>query len=139
MGNYDYYEPPIHFIDFIMLIILIWFITMALLVIWIYKDANTRGKNGGGWAILLVVSSMIGIFIGPIIVIIIWLVVRPPIQPEGHISYHNISQKIVPSQSQHMVKDDISDQLRRLYDFKNKGVITEEEFVEQKKKLLRRV
>ncbi|HID73826.1 MAG TPA: hypothetical protein EYP43_02110 [Thermoplasmata archaeon] len=52
-----------------------------LLAVWIYRDAESRGKSGVLWVILLIVATLFGSFIGTIIVIVIWLIVRPP-KPE---------------------------------------------------------
>jgi len=51
---------------------------IAILVgIWMYKDAEKRGKSGIMWLLLLVVATLFLNLIGFIIVLIIWLVVRP--------------------------------------------------------------
>jgi len=55
-------------------------IIAILLAIWIYKDAEERGKSGALWAVLLIiVSILIPFFIGLILVSVIWLAIRPPI------------------------------------------------------------
>jgi len=54
-------------------------IIAILACIWIYKDAEKRGKSGALWVLLLIVASVVGNFIGFIIVIVIWLATRPPI------------------------------------------------------------
>ena len=38
--------------------------------VWLYKDAESRGKNGALWLIIGLIAGIIGL--------IIWLVVRPP-------------------------------------------------------------
>jgi uncharacterized membrane protein len=63
-------------------IIIICLVLAILLAIWIYKDAEKRGKQGILWVILLLVLSLILNFVGLIIVIILWLVIRPPIGGE---------------------------------------------------------
>jgi len=50
--------------------------------IWIYKDAEKRGKSGILWVILLIVLTLFLNFIGFIIGIVVWLVVRSPIGGE---------------------------------------------------------
>jgi predicted nucleic acid-binding Zn ribbon protein len=47
---------------------LIWFVVWILVAIWVYKDANKRGKNGVLWLIIVILLGLIGL--------IIWLVVR---------------------------------------------------------------
>ncbi len=63
-----------------LVIFLIPLIIAILLCIWIYKDANKRGKSGGLWVLLLILCTLFFNFIGLIVIIIIWLIVRPPIQ-----------------------------------------------------------
>lgn len=53
-------------------------IIAILICIWIYKDAEKRGKSGPLWVILLILASLFFSFVGLIIIIIIWLAVRPP-------------------------------------------------------------
>ena len=60
-------------------------IISIVLAIWIYKDANKRGKEGIVWAIVIVlITLLLGIvgFIISIILTIVWLVTRPPIGGE---------------------------------------------------------
>ena len=52
-------------------IVLIPVIIGILLGIWVYKDAEKRGKSGIMWLLIVWVLGIIGL--------IIWLVVRPPI------------------------------------------------------------
>jgi hypothetical protein len=52
----------------------IWFIIWLLVAIWVYKDAEARGMGGVLWLILVILLGIIGI--------IIYLVVRKPIQPQ---------------------------------------------------------
>jgi zinc-ribbon domain len=47
---------------------LIWFVVWILVAIWVYKDAQKRGKNGVLWLIIVILLGLIGL--------IIWLVVR---------------------------------------------------------------
>jgi len=51
---------------------LVWFIIWILIAVWVYKDAEKRGKSGVLWLIVVILLGLIGI--------IIWLIVRPPIQ-----------------------------------------------------------
>ncbi|MFW5928010.1 MAG: hypothetical protein ACOCSL_02315 [Thermoplasmatota archaeon] len=51
------------------LIPVIFFIIAIFIAIWVYKDAEKRGKNGALWLIVVLISGIIGL--------IIWLIVRP--------------------------------------------------------------
>ena len=55
-------------------IFLIPFIIWIVLGIWVYKDAEKRGKSGILWFIIILILGIVGL--------IIWLVVRPPIGGE---------------------------------------------------------
>ena len=57
-----------------LIIPLIWFIVWILVAIWVYKDAEKRGKSGALWLVIVILLGLLGI--------IIWLVVRPPIGGE---------------------------------------------------------
>jgi hypothetical protein len=48
--------------------IIVWIIFFAI-AIWVYKDAEKRGKSGALWLIIVLLTGIIGL--------IIWLVVRP--------------------------------------------------------------
>jgi hypothetical protein len=52
--------------------IIIWFVVFFLIAIWVYSDAEKRGKSGALWLIIVILLGLIGI--------IIWLIVRPPIK-----------------------------------------------------------
>jgi hypothetical protein len=62
--------------------LLIPLIIAILICIWIYRDAEKRGKQGILWVILLLLATFFLNIIGLIIVIVIWLIVRPPIKGE---------------------------------------------------------
>jgi len=47
---------------------IIWFVVWILVAIWVYKDAEKRGKNGVLWLIIVILLGLIGL--------IIYLVVR---------------------------------------------------------------
>ena len=47
---------------------LIWLVVWILVAIWVYKDAEKRGKSGVLWLIIVILLGLIGL--------IIWLVVR---------------------------------------------------------------
>lgn len=61
-----------------LVIFLIPLIIAILICIWIYKDAEKRGKSGPLWFLLLILASLFFSFVGLIVIIIIWLAVRPP-------------------------------------------------------------
>lgn len=75
---YDYYSDPTAWaaagaaVCFIFVII--WFVVFILIGIWVYKDAEKRGKSGVLWLIIVILLGIIGI--------IIWLAIRPPIGGE---------------------------------------------------------
>ncbi len=55
-------------------------IIAILICIWIYKDAEKRGKQGILWVLLLIVATIFFNILGLIVVIVIWLLVRPPLK-----------------------------------------------------------
>ena len=65
---------------FLVLILLNPLILFILVAVWMYRDANYRGMNGGIWVLVLILASLFGSFVGRLIVVIIYLLVR-----EGHL------------------------------------------------------
>lgn len=63
-----------------LLFFLIPLIIGILLCIWIYRDAEKRGKEGLLWVILLIIATVFLNIIGLVFVVIFWILVRPPIQ-----------------------------------------------------------
>ena len=63
-------------------IVIILLIAIAIAV-WLYKDAEKRGKSGALWVVLLIVAALVFNIIGVIAVLIIWILVRPPIGMPG--------------------------------------------------------
>ena len=51
------------------LIPVIFFLIAIFLAVWVYKDAEKRGKSGALWLIIVLISGIIGL--------IIWFIVRP--------------------------------------------------------------
>ena len=47
-------------------------IIWILIGIWVYKDAERRGKSGALWLLIVIILGLIGI--------IIWLIIRPPLK-----------------------------------------------------------
>lgn len=62
-----------------LVIVIVPLIIAILACIWIYKDAEKRGKQGVLWVILLILATLFLNIIGFIIIIVIWLAIRPPI------------------------------------------------------------
>ena len=48
--------------------VILWFIIWILVAIWVYRDAEKRGKSGVLWLIVVILLGLVGL--------IIWLVVR---------------------------------------------------------------
>jgi Na+/H+-dicarboxylate symporter len=44
-------------------------IIAIVLGVWVYRDAEARGKNGALWLIIILIAGLLGL--------IIWLIVRP--------------------------------------------------------------
>ena len=51
-------------------------VVFIIVAVWMYRDAESRGMSGGLWVVLLLVASFFASFIGGIIVLVIYLVVR---------------------------------------------------------------
>ena len=51
-------------------------VILILLALWMHKDALSRGMDATVWVVLLVIATLFGSFIGLIIVVVIYLVVR---------------------------------------------------------------
>jgi len=67
-----------------MMCILIPIVITILIAVWLYKDAEKRGSSGALWVVILILATLFLSFIGMIIVIIIWLVIRGPERPPGY-------------------------------------------------------
>jgi hypothetical protein len=74
ISAYNGYFEPLCFFGFCGTWVLVWFIIFIAIAIWVYKDAERRGKSGALWLIVVILLGLIGI--------IIWLIVRPPIGGE---------------------------------------------------------
>jgi len=53
---------------------IIMFVIWIILAVWVYKDAEKRGKSGALWLIIVIITGIIGL--------IVWFVIRPPIGGE---------------------------------------------------------
>ncbi len=65
-----------------LIIVVVPLVIAILACIWIYKDAEKRGKQGILWVLILILAAIFLSFIGLIIVIVVWLAIRPPIGGE---------------------------------------------------------
>jgi len=52
----------------------VFFLIWIYVLVWVYKDAKRRGKSGAVWVLITLILGIIGL--------IIWLIVRPPIQQQ---------------------------------------------------------
>src|SRR5512136_959842 len=51
-------------------------VVFILVAVWVYRDAESRGMSGALWVVLLVLASLFFAFIGGLIVLVIYLIVR---------------------------------------------------------------
>ena len=42
---------------------LFWFLVAILLLVWVYRDAESRGMNGGLWAVIVFFLSVLGLLL----------------------------------------------------------------------------
>lgn len=61
-------------------------IVFVVVAVWMYRDAESRRMSGGLWVVLLLVASFLASFIGGIIVLVIYLIVRSD-HPVGYGRY----------------------------------------------------
>lgn len=59
---------PFFFFPFMAVFMMVWFVIALVLAIWVYKDAEMKGENGGFWLILVILTGWIGL--------IVWLIIR---------------------------------------------------------------
>ena len=60
------------FFSFVFLIPLLWFVVGLLILVFVYRDAESRGMNGALWAIIVFFLSLLGL--------LLYLIVRSPQQ-----------------------------------------------------------
>lgn len=60
-----------------------WPLLNLLILVWVYRDARSRGENGALWIIITLIGGVIGL--------ILWLIVRPP-----HIQYTYQQEQYAP-------------------------------------------
>lgn len=58
------------------LVIVASLVVFVLIAVWVYRDAEGRGMSGALWVVLLVLASLFFAFIGGLIVLVIYLIVR---------------------------------------------------------------
>jgi hypothetical protein len=51
-------------------------VVFILVAVWVYRDAESRGMSGMLWLVLLILASLFFAFIGGLIVLVIYLIVR---------------------------------------------------------------
>ncbi len=51
-------------------------VAFIFLAIWMYRDAQSRGMSGGLWVALLLIASLVFSFLGLLVVLIVYLLVR---------------------------------------------------------------
>lgn len=68
------------FVTVCFLFLILPLVIALLLCAWIYKDAEKRGKEGILWVILLIIAAIVFNLLGVLFIVVLWLVVRPPIQ-----------------------------------------------------------
>lgn len=87
--------------------IIVWFIIAVLIGVWVYNDAEKRGRSGGLWLLICFFIGIIGLFI--------WWIVRPPIQPEtkdAGLSKKEIREMKKTAETAHIPKASKIDELR---------------------------
>jgi hypothetical protein len=73
---------PFQFEPFGALLVWICFLAIAAVVvfifvaIWLYRDAQSRGMSGALWVVILLIASFFFSFLGGVVVLVIYLVVR---------------------------------------------------------------
>ncbi len=74
---------------------IVWIVLLIIEILilrWIYRDAKKRGKSGGLWVLIVLFTGLIGI--------IIWLLIRPPVQPPMPPQQYGAPQYQQPYQAQ---------------------------------------
>ena len=69
-GVFDVFLGALCFVIIASLVVII------LVAVWVYRDAQSRGMSGALWVVLLVLASLFFAFIGGLIVLVIYLIVR---------------------------------------------------------------
>lgn len=64
------------FLGALCFIIIASLVAFILVAVWVYRDAESRGMSGALWVVLLIIASLFFAFIGGLVVLIIYLIVR---------------------------------------------------------------
>lgn len=64
------------FLGALCLVVIASLVVFILVAVWIYRDAESRRMSGGLWVVLLILASLFFAFIGGLIVLVIYLIVR---------------------------------------------------------------
>lgn len=51
-------------------------VVFVLVAIWVYRDAESRGMSGALWVVLLIIASLLFAFIGGLVVLVIYFILR---------------------------------------------------------------
>ncbi len=70
------FEPIASFLALACFLVVAALLVFIFVAIWMYKDAEGRGMSGGLWVVLLLLASFLFSFIGGLIVLVIYLIVR---------------------------------------------------------------
>ncbi len=70
LGVFDAFLGALCFVIIASLVVFI------LVAVWVYRDAQSRRMSGALWVVLLVLASLFFAFIGGLIVLVIYLIVR---------------------------------------------------------------
>ena len=64
-------------------------VVFILVAVWLYRDAESRGMQGGLWVAVLILASLFLTFIGGLIVLVIYLILRSerPVRYPGYPGY----------------------------------------------------
>ncbi|HLE54743.1 MAG TPA: zinc ribbon domain-containing protein [Thermoplasmata archaeon] len=70
------FEPFGAFLTVICALVIAALVVFIFLAVWLYRDAESRGMSGGLWVVILLLASLFFSFLGLIVVLIIYLLVR---------------------------------------------------------------
>jgi len=107
----------------------IWIFILIQVVIDIFRSSDLSGWGKAGWLIGILVFEVFGV--------IAYLIVRGGKMHERQIAHAKAQQQSVDSYIREAATgDSIADQLTKLSNLKDQGVLTSDEFEDQKAKLL---
>lgn len=70
------FEPIGTFLALACFLVIAALIVFVFVAIWMYRDAEGRGMSGALWVVLLLLASLFFSFIGGLVVLVIYLIVR---------------------------------------------------------------